>query len=159
MAAVMSFAFKAEDSSDGEIQETPRHLLTASHPVSLSTSPSGTEPGVVPKGAVSAVDDSIDDPLDAYSLEGRSTATIRRVRKPAPVVRRWSAGKTARKWSRVVKIRPPPRAALGPFVGELDRNGWVANMAANFVGWRAILKMKTEAKRFALWAKAQSKVR
>jgi len=149
MAAEMSFAFKAEDSSDGEIQETPRCLLTTSHHVSLSTSPSGTEFGVDTTGAVSTVDDFIDDPLDAFSLEGRSTATIKRVRKPAPVVRR-GAG------SQAVKTRSPPRAAPGPFVGELDRKGWVANLAANFVGWRDFLRMRTEAKRAALLAKARS---
>ena len=160
LAAMMSLAFMEPDSSDGEVFLTPKRENQAMHTVSLTASPI-TSSDTVALEAPSRTKSPIDDPLDAFSLTGRSSATVKRVRKPKPAPSRKARQKTC--WvpcqqsgtTRTHQYRP----AIGPIVGELDRSGWVSNLAANIVGWRAFLKAKTEAKRLAGLAKARNKIR
>ena len=149
MAAMMFFVFVEAESSDGEVLSTPKRPSPTCHTVSLTASPTTSSESVL-LDALPRSMSPIDDPLDAFSLAGRSSATIRRVRKPMPTPSRGGARRVARltaRQSKLVTGTRPTRPPLGPFVGELDLFGWVSNLAANIVGWRVLLKAKTEAKR------------
>ena len=95
-------------------------------------------------------DSPIEDPLDAYCLDGRASDSVKRVRKPA--VRRAHLRDLRRDDPKRV-VPAPPQRAPGPFVGEQDRTGWVANLAATTVGWRWVLRSLTEASRKVFCAK------